>query len=149
MRRGGDRAFYSPSTDHIQIPPTVAFRNAAEEACVKVHEAVHASGAKHRLNRDLSGGFGSKAYSFEELIAEIASSFIGVTLHLPLDVPNHANYIGHWLGILKDDKRAIFRASAAAQRAVDYLMDFHPAYALSAERPSPPDRQTAPATLSL
>jgi antirestriction protein ArdC len=131
MRIGGDRAFYSPKTDHMQFPPSVAFNNAAEEACVRVHELGHATGAAHRLNRDLSGTFGSKAYAFEELIAETASSFIGMTLNIPTDIPNHINYIGHWLSILKEDKKAIFRAAAAAQKAADWILNLHPDYVAS------------------
>jgi antirestriction protein ArdC len=148
VRIGGDRAFYSPSTDHIQIPPSVAFKNAAEEACVKLHEGAHASGAKHRLDRDLSGSFGSKSYAFEELVAEITSSFIGVTLNIPAELPNHVNYIGHWLGILKEDKRAIFRAAAQAQKAADWLLNFHPEYA-AAHRPEATATRALPAYRAL
>jgi antirestriction protein ArdC len=50
-------------------------------------------------------------------------------LNLPTDVPNHANYVGHWLSILKEDKKAIFRAAAQAQRAADWILNLHPEYA--------------------
>jgi antirestriction protein ArdC len=142
MRIGGDRAFYSPTTDHIQIPPSVAFKNAAEEACVKLHEGGHASGAKHRLNRDLSGAFGSPKYSEEELNVEISSAFIGLTLNLPTDIPNHISYIDHWLKPLKNDKRMIFRAAATAQRITDYLLSFHPDYAAQIEPERPFSQST-------
>jgi antirestriction protein ArdC len=75
VRIGGDKAFYSPVTDHIQVPSSVAFSSAAAEAVVRLHELSHASGAKHRLNRELPGKFGSKAYSLEELVAETTSAF--------------------------------------------------------------------------
>lgn len=132
VRVGGDRAFYSPALDFIQVPPSVAFKSAAEEACVRIHELSHGSGAQHRLNRDLSGSFGSKKYAFEELVAEITSSFVGVNLNLPTDIPNHANYIGHWLEILEEDKRAVFRAAALAQKSADWILNLHPDY-LSAQ----------------
>jgi antirestriction protein ArdC len=139
VRVGGDRAFYSPALDFIQVPPSVAFKNAAEEACVRIHELSHGSGAPHRLNRDLSGSFGSKKYAFEELVAEITSSFVGVNLNLPTDIPNHANYIGHWLEILKEDKRAVFRAAALAQKSVDWILNLHPDYAAGQESALRPD----------
>jgi len=76
----------------------------------------------------MSGRFGSEKYAQEELIAELSSCFIGAELGLPSDIPDHASYIGSWLKRLRDDKREIFRAAAAAQRAADYCLAFHPAY---------------------
>lgn len=32
IRYGGDRAFYSPATDHIQLPPAAAFAGAPQFA---------------------------------------------------------------------------------------------------------------------
>jgi antirestriction protein ArdC len=147
---GGDRAFFSPTFDFIQVPPSIAFINAAEEACVLLHELAHASGAESRLKRDLSGSFGSKTYAFEELIAETASAFLGLNLNLPADIPNHANYIGHWLGILKEDRRAIFLAAAQAQKAVDWILSLHPDYAArhQPERPITAEGQADAPTLT-
>jgi hypothetical protein len=65
-----------------------------------------------------------------------ASAFLGLTLNLPADIPNHANYVGHWLGILKEDKRAIFRAAAQAQKAADWILNLHPDYRAQADRPT-------------
>src|SRR5271165_7244768 len=61
IRIGGERAFYSPGTDHIQMPPQAAFRSPAAWASVQLHELSHWSGAEARLKRDLSGGFGSES----------------------------------------------------------------------------------------
>jgi antirestriction protein ArdC len=61
--------------------------------------------------------------------AELASAFIGRTLDLPCDIPNHANYIASRVRKLKEDKREIFRAAADAQRIADYLLAFHPDFA--------------------
>ncbi|WP_246721669.1 ArdC family protein [Methylosinus sp. H3A] len=69
VRIGGDQAFYSPSTDHIQLPPERAFRSPEAYAAVQMHELCHYSGAPSRLNRDLTGRFGSAKYAFEELVA--------------------------------------------------------------------------------
>ena len=86
---GGARAFYCPSTDHIQMPPNSAFANPPAWAATILHELAHASGSPSRLNRDLTGRFGDTAYSREELRAELASLFVGSALGLPCDVPNH------------------------------------------------------------
>lgn len=40
-----------------------------------LHEAGHATGHISRLNRDMTGVFGSPEYAREELRAEIASAF--------------------------------------------------------------------------
>ena len=85
------------------------------------------------MARDWTGSFGSAKYAEEELIAEISSSFMGTTLNLPTDIPNHISYIDHWLGKLKHDKRFIFKAATASQRAADWVLDLHPDYA--AKRP--------------
>ena len=39
---------------------------------------------------------------------------------------DHAAYIGHWLKILKDDKRAIFSAASHASKAAEYLHGLQP-----------------------
>lgn len=126
IRYGGPAAFYAPASDHIQLPMRGAFHDTYGLASTATHELLHWSGAGHRLARDLSGRFGSASYAFEEMIAELGSCQIGMTLGLPCDVDNHASYVGHWLDRLKADKTAIFKAAAAAQRAVDYCLAFHP-----------------------
>lgn len=35
--------------------------------------------------------------------------------------PDHAAYIDHWLRILKEDRKAIFIAASAANKAAEYL----------------------------
>lgn len=129
FREGGGRAFYAPATDHIQMPPLAAFESPEAYAATALHELGHWSGAPSRLARDLTGRFGSHAYSQEELRAELASCFIASELGLPCDIPNHASYVASWLRVLKDDKREIFRAAAAAQRIADFLLSFHPEHA--------------------
>ncbi len=129
IRLGGDHAFYSPASDHIQLPPEHSFRGPPEFATTALHELGHWTGAPHRLNRDLSGRYGSSAYAMEELRAELASSFVASELGIPTDIPHHASYIGSWITSLRDDKREIFRAAADAQKIADMLLGFHPDYA--------------------
>ena len=70
IRHGGDRAFYSPGNDHIQMPPFQTFRDAASYVAVLSHEVTHWTAAPHRVNRDLSRyGKDRSERAREELIA--------------------------------------------------------------------------------
>ena len=130
VRVGGDRAFYSPVTDHIQMPPMAAFHSATGWSNTIVHELAHWSGGESRLNRDLRNRFGSHDYAREELRAEISSAMVGAELGLPdQDLPNTAAYVADWIARLRSDRKEVFRAAAEAQRIADYLLAFHPAYA--------------------
>jgi antirestriction protein ArdC len=124
---GGSRAFYRPNTDTIHLPPFEAFRDAASAYSVRAHESAHASGAPHRLARDLSGRFGSDAYAAEELVAELTAAFICGDLGLAVEPrPDHAAYVSSWLNVLRGDKRAIFTAAAKAQQAADWMHQQQP-----------------------
>ena len=119
---GGSEAYYRPSADTVFMPPFTSFRDAASFYGVWLHENGHASGAKHRLNRDLSGRFGSAAYAAEECCVEILSGLVLADLgiaHHPR--PDHAAYIASWLKVLKDDPKAIFTAASKAQQAADWM----------------------------
>jgi antirestriction protein ArdC len=87
----------------------------------KTHWAGHAS----RLNRDHSGSFGSKSYAREELVAEMAGAFVCASLGIVPTV-RHADYVGSWLEVLREDCRAVVRAASAASKAADFLLAFLP-----------------------
>jgi antirestriction protein ArdC len=119
---GGDQAFYRPATDTIHMPPFRQFRDWQAHASVLLHEAGHASGAKHRLDRDLSGRFGSEAYAGEELVGELIAAMVLADLGIAHEPrPDHAAYMASWLKVLKNDSRAIFTAASKAQAAVDWM----------------------------
>jgi antirestriction protein ArdC len=82
IQYGGDRAYYSPAGDYIQMPPFAQFKSAAKYVSVLCHELSHWSGAKTRLNRDLSGRFGDASYALEELCAQISASFLCAELEV-------------------------------------------------------------------
>ena len=122
IRHGGNRAFYRPAEDHIQMPPFEVFREAVAYYATLAHEATHATGHASRCARDLKGRFGDEAYAAEELIAELGAAFLCADLALaPEPRPDHAAYVASWLKVLRGDKRAIFTAAANAQRAADWL----------------------------
>lgn len=119
---GGDMAYYQPSTDTVHLPPFHLFKDAVSVIGVSVHEHAHASGAKHRLGRDLSGRFGSFQYSAEEWVAELTASFILADLGLAHEPrPDHAAYLASWMEMLASDPRAIFTAASKAQQAADWM----------------------------
>jgi antirestriction protein ArdC len=130
IRHGGDRAYFSPATDHIQMPPFETFKDAAAYVATLSHEATHWTAAPHRVDRDLScyGKDGSER-AREELIAELGSCFLCADLGIAPELeprPDHASYLASWLKVLADDKRAIFSAAAHAQRAVAFLHGLQP-----------------------
>ncbi len=133
IQHGGDRAFYRPSTDHIQMPDEDLFcgtdtmtRSEGYYATV-THELTHWSGAKHRLARDMGKRFGDVAYAAEELVAEIASAFLCAELGITQDTrADHAQYLAQWLKLMKSDSRAVFAAAAKASEAVAYLKRLQP-----------------------
>jgi antirestriction protein ArdC len=122
VRHGGNRAYYSRSSDIIQLPPPETFETAEVYTSTKAHELTHWTAAPSRLGRTLGTRFGDDAYAAEELIAELGAAFICADLAVTaMPPPDHASYLDHWLRVLKADKRAIFTAAAHAQRAADYL----------------------------
>lgn len=126
FRIGGERAFYVPSADYIQVPPQPAFFEQINYYRTCFHELGHWTGHPTRLDRDQSGANGSKSYAREELVAEMASAFVCASLGIVPTV-RHADYLASWLDVLREDNRAIFRAAGQASKAADFLLAFEPA----------------------
>lgn len=122
LRHGGDRAFFSPTYDFVQMPSADAFKSPEHYDATLAHELTHWTGGKARLDREFGKRFGDQAYAFEELIAEIGSAFACARLGVPLDGLQHPAYLANWLAVLKGDKRAIFTAASAAKRAAELLL---------------------------
>lgn len=121
--RSDTKAYYHIGTDTVHTPPQESFFEPINFYRTALHELTHWSGAKHRLNRDFTGRFGSTAYAREELVAEIGSAFLCATLGIVPTV-RHADYIGNWLEVLKNDCRAIVSAASHASKASDFLLAF-------------------------
>lgn len=127
IEHGGDRAYYKPAEDRIQLPPPEQFRSSEGYYATALHELTHWSGHKSRLDRDLSGRFGTAAYAAEELVAEIGSAFLCVKAGVTAEPrEDHAHYLKSWIAVLKADNRAIFSAASQAQKAADYLQSLQP-----------------------
>lgn len=123
----GDKAYYQPATDTVNMPKINAFKNEASYYCTYFHELTHSTGAKKRLERDFSGKFGSKPYAFEELIAELGAVFLcseaGILFHTK---DNSAKYLKNWNKVLvselENDNRFFLKASAQSQKAVNLIL---------------------------
>ena len=131
FRIGGARAFYSPEQDFVQVPPQPAFTHQIDFYRTALHELGHWSGHRSRLARDFSGRFGNTAYAREELCAELTSAYLCAALGIVPTV-RHADYLGSWLAVMREDSRAIFKAASQASKAADFLLAFtaNPAAAL-------------------
>lgn len=131
----GNAAYYDGgAADKIVVPPKAAFKSAADYYATVVHELVHWTGGKARLDRltpDMK--FGSPAYAQEELRAEIGAMFLTSMLGIEGKVQNHARYAASWVAKLKEDKHEIFRAARDAEKIVDYLLEFAPEIKLAME----------------
>tara|TARA_R110002111_G_scaffold18931_1_gene46177 strand:+ start:29925 stop:30812 length:888 start_codon:yes stop_codon:yes gene_type:complete len=132
IRYGGNRAFYSPSTDHIQLPMRNQFDDANNFYSTATHELVHWSGAAHRLNRT------ELSYAFEELVAEIGSCYTCCEVGVPAsdDLSGVTSYVQSWLRAMQNDPSFIFKAASHASKAADFLLSF---------RQSPVESQLIPA----
>ena len=123
FRIGGPRAFYSPSGDFVQVPSQPAFPRQIDFYRTALHELGHWTGHASRLARSFGGRFGDSAYAREELCAELTSAYLCAALGIVPTV-RHADYLGSWLAVLREDSRAIFKAASQASKAADYLVAF-------------------------
>jgi antirestriction protein ArdC len=128
IRHGGNQAYYAATPDYVQMPPFVSFKDAESYYATLAHEMTHWTKHPARLDRDFGRKkFGDEGYAREELVAEIGAAFLCCDLGItPEPRDDHATYLGHWLKVLKEDRRAIFQAAAHAQRAVDFQHNLQP-----------------------
>jgi antirestriction protein ArdC len=125
----GDKAFYSPATDRVTMPPRALFESAEEYWATLFHECGgHATGHPKRLNRESlteAAPFGSATYGVEECVAEMTAAYLcGITGIDNRILDNSAAYIAAWLiSKLHNDRKFIIHAAAQAQHAYDYVLN--------------------------
>lgn len=121
---GGNRAYYSPYSDSIQLPKMEQFKEVSEFYSTKFHEYIHSTGHESRLKRDMGGMFGDQSYSLEELIAEFGACLL--CKYAGIDsVHAHDNsiaYLQGWADKLKSDPKILSRAMSAANKAVSHIL---------------------------
>ncbi len=126
IKHRGNRAVYFPVSDRIMIPDTGQFNNPGEYYSTLFHELGHSTGHSARLarfNDDSDHNFGSKDYSFEELVAEFTAAMLCGAANIDKSViENQTAYIAGWLTSLRNNKKMAVRAAAKAQKAADYIL---------------------------
>lgn len=121
---GGDQAFYRRNTDEIHSPKREAFKNLHEFYGTNFHEMGHSTGHESRLNRDLSGAFGSEKYALEELRAELSAMFLEQDVGIAVSdkhIENNSRYIKEWHNEIKENPDALFTAIADAEKITRYI----------------------------
>lgn len=133
IQHGGERAYYQPSIDTIHMPLAERFFGSATSSATEayyatlLHELTHWTGHKSRCDRDFADRFNKEAYAMEELVAELGAAFLCAELSVtPEPRADHAQYIEHWLKVMRADKKAIFTAASQAARACDWLKGLQP-----------------------
>ncbi len=123
----GDQAYYSPAQDKVVLPEMEKFQNEYAYISTLLHECGHATGAAHRLNRQLQNDFGTPGYAREELRAEIASAFTaqvtGIQFIQDEHMENHKAYIQNWIHVLENNPNELFAAIKEAEKISDYLIE--------------------------
>jgi antirestriction protein ArdC len=122
-RHGEPRAYYAAgSRDFVNMPHFETFKSASAYYGVAFHELTHWTGAEKRLNRTFGKRFGDRAYSAEELVAELGSAFLCAEFGFDNDGQDAA-YIASWIKFFEEHDKAIVAASAAASRAVEFMRE--------------------------
>ena len=118
---GGDRAFYLPQLDRIQLPERASFHCPAAFYATWAHEQVHSTGHASRLKRDLGGAFGKPRYAREELVAELGAVLLGDRLEIGSELQSHAAYLEHWIALLQAEPQVLFQVLGEARQAVELI----------------------------
>ena len=118
----GDQPCYIPAEDTIVMPNADNFTTSENYYRTLFHELAHWTSHTSRCDRKLGKRFGSADYAFEELVAELTSVFVSSDLNLTGQLENHASYLKSWLKVLKDDNKALIKASRLAQTASNFIM---------------------------
>jgi len=121
-------AFYSPSLDIVNMPKMEQFETSEEYYATLFHELIHSTGHATRLAREEvmnPHAFGTKAYSREELVAEMGASFLCSSVQIDFDkiFENNVAYLAGWLKVLKEDNKFIFKVASEAQKGVDFILN--------------------------
>lgn len=126
LRHGGDRAFFRPSHDFIQLPAPGDFTGKDKYYATLLHEWYHWTGHQDREAREFGGSFGDEKYALEEIRAESFSVMSGMALGLPVELDDHAAYLQSWSSKLetKEGVKEIVRGMRAASDMLDVVLEF-------------------------
>jgi antirestriction protein ArdC len=120
-----DSCYYVPSTDTIHLVKPTQFHSNDEYNATALHELVHSTGAKTRLNRDQSTVMFTEAYAYEELVAEIGSGMASCLLQTngvsDKVLQNNQKYVKSWIKEISEKPESLHKAISEAKKASDYL----------------------------
>lgn len=125
---GGDRAYYSPSEDCINLPKRTDFNTPSEYYSTLFHELAHSTGHFTRLDRfkanKLQFDNRNHSYGFEELVAELTACFVGSECGILKQdkLENSSAYLKSWIGELQNNTNWILEASKLATKASNYIL---------------------------
>lgn len=124
LSHGGDRAYYVPLVDRVQMPVAGSFLSPAHYYCTLFHEFGHSTGHSSRLARKIDNHFGDRDYSDEELCAEFTAAFLSAEAQISNDalIENSTAYIQNWIAKLTHDPKVAVWAAQRAQKAADYIL---------------------------
>ena len=118
-----DKAYYEPKADAITLPKPEQFDTLTGFAETVLHEAIHSTGHKSRLDRLTDDAyFGSHHYAEEELVAEMGAGMLATMLGVDVDWGQAAAYCQSWLRVLENDTSLIIKSANKAQKAVDHIL---------------------------
>ncbi len=132
FRLGAIRTFYSPDDDMIALSDWRC-RDPADHVRDWIHELIHATGHRSRLNRRLPPVFGSNGHGAEDLIAEMATASACVSLGIAPSL-RHPDSVERWIDLLRADDGIFGQAEQAAGAATAYLFARRDAQAAAFDR---------------
>jgi len=125
--RKSNSAHYIPTTDHIELPHVQQYDDVDQWCVTCLHELVHWTAHKNRVNRDCSAyHFDTDARAMEELVAELGSMYLCMQLNINgyMDKQNLA-YIKNWKNTAKgkNGDKFIYKACKLAEEASKYIIE--------------------------
>lgn len=127
IKHGGDRAYYTPSSDYVQMPFQKAFKSTNDYYSTLFHELSHSTGHPKRVGRDLTGRKGNAKYALEELIAELSAAYLCSVCDMPYYTLNNTTaYLKGWSDVLyneiKTNPQFLLRAVYGATKSAKYII---------------------------
>ena len=127
-------AYFHKGNDEIVVPEKKQFIDGESFYGTLLHEMVHSTGIESRLNRDMSGGFGSENYSREELVAELGSAMAAINFGINKEIKDESKeYIKSWLDNMEKDPKFLMDIISDVAKAVDMVHKNVPEIAVTAE----------------
>ncbi len=122
-----EQTYYHPLADFVNIPALKDFPDGESYFSALIRQLVHSTGHVSRLNRkelmEMKQVDALQPFSLEELVGDIASSFLNSYVGIKEPEGDQAKDIEGWLTKLKEDRRFIVFASTQAQKAVDFILN--------------------------